>query len=187
MLIDTDRVSCAESVCTITLLFCLILGAKRAPHRWGGGKNMRKCETEHIKTKEFLLNLGFLMFKSPKGKLITKQKRSFWGGFPLSWWTFFRVTAQNIPAPSLNVDLLEKKENLSVLEDKIKWQKGKGGFDLKHQQLWSFLPCFLKVLQFDNDTVSGLSYHVLNLKYVFILFLPSWDQPSKSYSVVMFS
>lgn len=182
MLIDTDRVSCAESVCTITLLFCLILGAKRAPHRWGG-KKLRKCETEHI--KEFLLNLGFLMFKSPKGKLITKQKRSFWG-VSLSW-TFFRVTAQNIPAPSLKVDLLEKKENRSVLEDKIKWQKGKGGFDLKHQQLRSFLPCFLKVLQIDNDTVSCLSYHLLNLKYVFILFLPSWDQPSKSYSVVMFS
>lgn len=43
-----------------------------------GGK---KTEKMHIKTKEFLLNLGFLMFKSPKGKLITKQKRSFWGGF----------------------------------------------------------------------------------------------------------
>lgn len=48
------------------------------------GKKLRKCETGHIKTKEFLLNLGFLMFKSPKGKLITKQKRSFLGGVSLS-------------------------------------------------------------------------------------------------------
>lgn len=136
------------------------------------GKKLRKCETEHIKTKEFLLNLGFLMFKSPKGKLITKRTRSFWVFFSFSW-TFFRVTAQNIPALSLKVDLLGKKENLSVLETKQSGKRKKEDLTFKHQQLWSFLPCFLKVLQIDNDTVSGLSYHLLNLKYVFILFLPS--------------
>lgn len=53
-------------------------GSKKSATSLRRGKQTEKM---HIKTKEFLLNLGFLMFKSPKGKLITKQKRSFWGGF----------------------------------------------------------------------------------------------------------
>lgn len=93
------------------------------------GKKLRKCETEHIKTKEFLLNLGFLMFKSPKGKLITKRTRSFWVFFSFSM-DIFQSNCTEHSCPEFKGRFVGEKRKSKCAGDKTKWQKGKGGFDL---------------------------------------------------------
>lgn len=123
---------------------------------------------KHIKSKEFFLNLGFPMFKSAKGKLLTKQKRSFF--FSLSWWTSFRQTAQNIPAPNLKVHSLGRQ---------LKCAGGQNGEESSKREKEDLIL---------NINVCGVFYHVFSKSYKLIMTLSQWSKlPLTEYEVCFHS